>query len=205
MSDADARTLKAELRKAAAARRAQFPPHQAAEAALAVRDRVLGAGLVPQGALVSGFWPIHDEFDPRPLMEALAARGHRLCLPVVVAKGRPLAFRAWAPGDPLEHAGFGLSVPRWDAAPAVPDFLFVPLLAFDRRGYRLGYGGGYFDRTLAALRDRAAPLHGSAKAVRALGVGFALQEVPEVPVLPHDQRLDGIATERELIRIADFL
>jgi len=198
VNDADTRALKAELRKAAATRRAQIPPHQAADAALSVRDRVLGAGLVPQGALVSAFWPIHDEFDPRPLMEALAARGHRLCLPVVVAKGRPLAFRAWAPGDPLEHAGFGLSVPCWDAPPAVPDFLLVPLLAFDRRGFRLGYGGGYFDRTLAALRE-------GAKAVRALGLCFALQEVPEVPVLPHDQRLDGVATERELIRVADFL
>lgn len=198
MNDAETRALKAELRKAAAARRAQLPPHQAAEAALAVRDRVLGANLVPEGALVSGFWPIHDEFDPRPLMEALAARGHRLCLPVVVAKGRPLAFRVWAPGDPLEHAGFGLSVPRWDAPPAVPDFLLVPLLAFDRRLYRLGYGGGYFDRTIETLRAHS-------PAVRAVGVGFAAQEVPEVPALAHDQRLDCIVTERELIRIADFL
>ena len=185
--------LKARLRAEAAARRAGIPAEEAAAAALEVRDRVLGANLVPSGATVSGFWPIKDEFDPRPTMEALAARGHRLCLPVVIAKGRPLAFRAWAPGAPLERAGFGLSVPCWDAPPAVPDFLLVPLLAFDRRGYRLGYGGGYFDRTIATLRAHTKP-------VVALGLAFAAQEVPELPVLPHDEPLDGIATEAYVIR-----
>jgi 5-formyltetrahydrofolate cyclo-ligase len=198
VSDVEARTLKAQLRAAAQARRAAIPAERARAAALAARDRVLAAEIVPAGAVVSGFWPVRDEFDPRPLLDALAARGHRLCLPVVVAKGRPLAFRVWAPGDPLEHAGFGLSVPCWDAAPAIPEVLLVPLLAFDRRGYRLGYGGGYFDRTLAALRERS-------KSTRALGLGFALQEVPALPALAHDQRLDAIATEREIIRISDFL
>lgn len=195
---AEARAQKAKLRAEAAARRARIAPQEAAAAALAVRNRVLAAGLATKGAVVSGFWPIRDEFDPRPLMEALAARGHRLCLPVVIAKGRALAFRAWVPGDPLEHAGFGLSVPAWDAPPVLPDFLIVPLLAFDRRGFRLGYGAGYFDRTIAALRARPKP-------VFALGAGFAAQEVAEVPALAHDQRLDAIATERELIRGADFL
>jgi 5-formyltetrahydrofolate cyclo-ligase len=186
------RAAKAKLREDAKARRARLRPEDAAAAALAVRDRVLAAGLVPAGATVSGFWPIGDEFDPRPLMEALARRGHTLCLPVVVGRGRPLAFRAWAPGDPLERAGFGLSVPAWDAPPAIPRFLVVPLLAFDRRGYRLGYGAGYYDRTIAELRARS-------KHVFALGVGFALQEAPEVPVMAHDQRLDAIATEDYLI------
>jgi 5-formyltetrahydrofolate cyclo-ligase len=192
VSEEETRALKAKLREEAITRRAQLRPADAAAAALAVRDRVLAAGLVPAGATVSGFWPIGDEFDPRPLMEALGARGHTLCLPVVVGKGRPLAFRAWAPGDPLERAGFGLSVPPWDAPPAIPRFLVVPLLAFDRRGFRVGYGAGYYDRTIAELRARS-------KHVFALGVGFALQEVPEVPVLAHDQRLDAIATEAYLI------
>jgi 5-formyltetrahydrofolate cyclo-ligase len=186
------RAAKAKLRDAAKARRAQMRPDAAAAAALAVRDRVLAANLVPAGVTVSGFWPIGDEFDPRPLMEALAAKGHRLCLPVVVGKGRALAFRAWAPGAPLERAGFGLSVPAWDAPPASPRFLIVPLLAFDRRFYRLGYGAGFYDRTLTEVK-------GHAKGAFALGVGFALQEVPEVPRLPHDQRLDAIATEDYLI------
>lgn len=192
MNEEATRAAKAKLREDAKARRARVTPDHAAAAARAVRDRVLAANLVPGGATVSGFWPIGDEFDPRPLMEALAARGHTLCLPVVVGKGRPLAFRAWAPGDPLERAGFGLSVPAWDAAPAIPRFLIVPLLAFDRRGYRLGYGGGFFDRTIAELRQRS-------KTIFAMGVGFALQEVPEVPALDYDQRLDAVATEAYLI------
>ena len=186
--DADIRAQKAKLRADAKTRRAALPRDRAEPAALAVRDRILGAGLVPAGAVVSGFWPIGDEFDPRPLMEALAAKGHQLCLPVVVGRGRPLAFRVWAPGAPLERAGFGLSVPPWDAPPAIPRFLIVPLLAFDRRGYRVGYGAGYYDRTIAELKAHVPHLF-------ALGVGFALEEVPEVPALAHDQRLDAIATE----------
>ena len=192
MNEEATRAAKARLREDAKARRARVRPEDAAAAARAVRDRVLAADLVPGGATVSGFWPIGDEFDPRPLMEALAQRGHTLCLPVVVGKGRPLAFRAWAPGDPMERAGFGLSVPAWDAAPAIPRFLIVPLLAFDRRGFRLGYGGGFFDRTIAELRQRS-------KTIFAMGVGFALQEVPEVPALDYDQRLDAVATEAYLI------
>ena len=189
MDEAAARARKEELRSEAKAKRARIAPEQAAAAARAVRDRVLTANLVPERAVVSGFWPIGDEFDPRPLMEALAARGHDFCLPVVVGRGRPLAFRAWAPGDPLERAGFGLLVPRWDAPPALPRFLIVPLLAFDRRGFRVGYGAGYFDRTIAELKAHHAP------GLFALGVGFAIQEVPEVPALAHDERLDAIATE----------
>jgi 5-formyltetrahydrofolate cyclo-ligase len=195
LDEAAARARKERIRADAKAKRARIAPDAAASAARAVRDRVLSARLVPPGAAVSGFWPIGDEFDPRPLMEALAAAGHRLCLPVVVGRGLPLAFRAWAPGDPLERAGFGLSVPRWDAPPAIPRFLIVPLLAFDRRGYRVGYGAGYFDRTIAELRAHAAGAF-------ALGVGFALQEVPEVPALAHDERLDAVATEAYLIETA---
>ncbi len=192
MDDAGTRALKARLRAEAKALRARIRPAEAAAAALAVRDRVLATGIIPEGAVASGFWPIGDEFDPRPLMEALAARGHRLCLPVVVGKGRPLAFRVWAPGDPLESADFGLSVPHWDAAPVVPSAMIVPLLAFDRRLYRLGYGAGYYDRTIALLRAKS-------KQVLALGAGFALQEIAAVPALAHDQRLDAIATEAYLI------
>lgn len=192
MNEAAARARKDELRAEARAKRARIAPEAAVAAALSVRDRVLAANLVPARAVVSGFWPIGDEFDPRPLMEALAIEGRGLCLPVVVGKGRALAFRAWAPGDPLERAGFGLSVPPWDAAPAIPRFLIVPLLAFDRRGFRVGYGAGYYDRTIAELKAHVPRLF-------ALGVAFALQEVPEVPALRHDQRLDAIATEAYLI------
>ncbi len=195
MDEAAARARKEELRAEAKAKRAGIAPEAAAAAARAVRDRVLAAKLVPAGAVVSGFWPIPGEFDPRPLMEALAAAGHRLCLPVVAGRGRPLAFRVWAPGDALERTGFGLSVPRRDAPAATPAFLIVPLLAFDRRGHRLGYGAGYYDRTIAGLRARG-------ERIFALGVGFASQEIPEVPALPHDERLDAVATEAYLIETA---
>lgn len=195
MDEAAAHALKDRLRAEAKARRARIAPAEAAEAACAVRDRVIAAGLVPAGAAVSGYWPIGDELDPRPLMAALAAAGHRLCLPVVAGRGRPLAFRAWSPGDPLERTGFGLSVPGRDAPTAIPQFLIVPLLAFDRRGYRLGYGAGYYDRTLAALRART-------PRPRALGMGFASQEIAEVPALAHDEPLDAVATEAYLIETA---
>jgi len=144
------------------------------------------------GLAVSGFWPIGDEIDVKPLMAALDRRGHPIGLPVVTAKGEPLQFRRWRPGDALVKAGFGLSVPPPEADAVVPGLLLVPLLAFDREGYRLGYGGGYYDRTLAGLRARQKTI--------AVGVGYAGQEVDSVPHGPGDERLDWIMSERWAIR-----
>ncbi len=173
-------------------RRGEIPAAEAERAARALRDRVIACDLIVAGAAVSGFWPIGDEIDPRPLMRALAARGHALCLPVTLARGQPLLFRRWQEGDELVAAGFGTFVPKPEAPPLRPDVLLVPLLAFDHRGSRLGYGVGYYDRTLTALR-------GAGPRIMAIGVGFAAQEVTEVPAGPGDQRLDAIATEREII------
>ncbi|MDX5932744.1 5-formyltetrahydrofolate cyclo-ligase [Acidiphilium acidophilum] len=136
----------------------------------------------PAGAVVSGFWPIGDEIDVRPLMVALSALGHRLCLPETPKRGLPLVFRHWMPGEALVAGRFGTSHPVGEVV--VPDFVLVPLLAFDRKGNRLGYGAGYYDRTLAAMPG----------AFR-LGCAFACQEVAAVPVGPHDERLDAVATE----------
>ncbi len=164
----------------------------------AVGERLVAA-LAPQpGAVAAGYWPIGDEIDPRPLMARLAALGCGLCLPLVVGKGRALGFRAWSPGQPLVKAAFGLSQPPASAPPRTPWLLLVPLLAFDRRGQRLGYGAGYYDRTLAALR-RASP------STAAVGVAYGAQEVAAVPNGPHDQRLDWVVTEDELIQIEDIL
>jgi 5-formyltetrahydrofolate cyclo-ligase len=196
--EAAARAQKAELRILAAQRRAAIPPAEAKAAALAIRDCVLSSELIPARATVSGYWPLAHECDPRPLLAALAARGRSLCLPVVAGRGQPLVFRHWSPGDTLRRVAFGLSEPLPDAPLAVPEVLLVPLLAFDRRGYRLGHGAGYYDRTLAQLRAQT-------PSVRAIGIAFALQEVAAVPVLPHDQPLDAIATEREFILLAEFL
>lgn len=141
----------------------------------------------PDGAVVSGFWPLTGEIDIRPLLFALHERGHAVVLPVTPKRGLPLTFRVWRPGDVLIAERFGTMRPIGEER--LPDFLLVPLLAFDRRGGRLGYGAGYYDRTLAGLGP-----------VFALGCAFAAQEVAEVPMGPHDARLDAVATEREVLR-----
>jgi 5-formyltetrahydrofolate cyclo-ligase len=137
----------------------------------------------PAGAVVSGFWPIGQEIDIRPLLLALHARGHPIALPKTPKRGNPLIFRLWQPGAAMVAERFGTFRP--DGPVCVPDFLLVPLLAFDRRGYRIGYGAGYYDRTLAGLPGRFR-----------LGVAYAAQELDAVPAGPYDARLDAVATER---------
>ncbi|WP_332837768.1 5-formyltetrahydrofolate cyclo-ligase [Neoroseomonas rubea] len=176
---------KAAARKVAMARRAGLDPEAAGAA---VRNAVLAAWPPPPGATIAGFWPMGAEIDPRPLMHALHARGHAICLPVTPRRGLPLAFRRWAPGDALVPGPMGTSQPAPEAPSATPDWLIVPLLAFDRAGRRLGYGGGYYDRTLAGLPGATA-----------LGIAYAVQEVQEVPAGPHDVRLRRIATEKGVI------
>jgi 5-formyltetrahydrofolate cyclo-ligase len=140
---------------------------------------------------VSGFMPLKSEINPLPLMRKLAEAGAKLALPVVAGKGLPLVMRAWAFGAPLASGVWGIREPKADAPAVDPDILIVPLLAFDRRGYRLGYGAGYYDMTLTALRAK--------KRIVALGVGYAAQEVSTVPTTPRDARLDLVLTERETI------
>lgn len=158
-----------------------------AAAGKALTQHVLRAQPPPPGAVVAGFWPFGQEIDIRPLLLALHERGHAIVLPVTPKRGNPLSFRRWHPGDVLQPERFGTFRPVGEAA-AVPDFLLVPLLAFDRRGHRLGYGAGFYDRTLAALPGRYA-----------LGVAYAAQEVPEVPAGPSDVPLDAVATDRGVI------
>ncbi len=138
--------------------------------------------------VVSGFWPIKDEIDIRPLMIELLNTGCQLVLPVVQGRGQPLLFRAWRPGDPLEAGVFGTLQPSARREALEPDALIVPLLACDEEGWRLGYGGGFYDRTLKGLRAR--------RKVTAVGVGFDGQLVPEVPHGPDDERLDWLLTDK---------
>jgi 5-formyltetrahydrofolate cyclo-ligase len=148
------------------------------------------------GQVVAGYWPIGAEIDVRPVLEAVCASGGRCALPVVDGPGQPLVFRGWTPGDILVSGRFGTRVPAAGCPLLVPAVLLVPLLAFDSRGFRLGYGGGYYDRTIAGFRT--AGLH-----LRAIGVAFARQEMERVPVEEFDQRLDGVATEDGLRLFGD--
>ncbi|HLO76705.1 MAG TPA: 5-formyltetrahydrofolate cyclo-ligase [Magnetospirillum sp.] len=187
---ADLVSLKKSLRahQAMVRERACAESGEAAARAVAALAPRLG---IAAGAAVAAYWPMGDELDPRPLMRALAAQGCRLALPVVTARGSRLDFRAYAFGDALEPGLHGTVHPELASPPVVPDALLVPLLAFDRGCFRLGYGGGYYDRTLEFLRKNAQ--------VKAVGLAFAVQEVAAVPRDGHDQRLDAIATERGLI------
>ncbi len=144
--------------------------------------------------IVSGFFPYQSEIDTRPLLGRLAGDGWTTALPVIIAKGEPLRFRRWLPGEPTVPGVWDIPRPL-DAAPLVePDVLLVPLLAFDRKGHRLGYGGGFYDRTLALLRSK--------KRVLAIGIAYAAQEIDSVPSSSHDQPLDFVMTEKELIACA---
>lgn len=145
----------------------------------------------PPGAVVAGYWPLKDEIDPRPLLLALAGRGHGLALPVTGPRGTALTFRRFRFGDRLTEGPFGTRHPMPDADPVVPDWLLVPLVAFDAAGGRIGHGAGYYDRTLAALR--------ATRAAHALGIAYAAQRQSRVPVTAHDVTLDAIATEEGVV------
>lgn len=149
----------------------------------------LGADLLGDGGgrTIAGFHAYRSEIDVSPLLTTLAEKGWVTALPIIQAADAPLLFRRWQPGDETIPGHFGIHIPHDGAELVTPDILLLPMLAFDRRGYRLGYGGGYYDRTLELLRQTSA--------VTAIGTAFAGQEVDEVPRGPHDQPLDWILTE----------
>jgi len=180
----DLAASKRAAREAAAARRIGL---DAWAAGIALTDHVLRDCPLPDRAVVSGFWPLGPEIDIRPLLLALHGRGHPIALPVTPRRGDPLTFRGWQPGDVLIPERFGTMRPTGDIL--VPDVLLIPLLAFDAAGGRLGYGGGFYDRTLADLPGRFK-----------IGCAFAAQQVDAVPVGPYDIRLDAVATEQGIIR-----
>jgi 5-formyltetrahydrofolate cyclo-ligase len=182
---------KALLRNDILARRGTISP--AVVAAFAQRIATIGGAMAADLAAktVAAYWPIKDEASPLLLLEALAAQGRATALPVMAARDAPLVFRRWRPGEPLHDVSFGLKEPAADAPMIVPNLVFVPLVAFDRHGYRLGYGAGFYDRTLAKLRAKGV--------ATAVGLAYALQELPEIPAESHDQKLDYVLTDREWI------
>lgn len=151
-------------------------------------EHVLAAGIVPPDAVVAGYWPMAHEIDILPLLASLHACGQTLCLPETTKPGMPLIFRSWTPGANMVQGRYNTLHP--EGAEMMPDVLLIPLLAFDRQGHRLGYGGGYYDRTLSRLPQ----------AFR-LGCAFSAQEVAEVPRADTDLPLHAIATEDCLRRL----
>ena len=190
MTDLSPADTKQRLRAEAFRRRDALGAGQRHEASRAIVARVLAlpelAGLEPVG----GYWPIRGEVDPRPILDALVLEGRIVALSQIIHPH--LSWRQWQPGDVLVHGGFHVQEPGPDAPEVFPHALLVPLAAFDRRGGRLGYGKGHFDRTIADLSE----MH----PVLTIGLAFAAQEIEAVPVEPHDRQLDVIVTEAEVIR-----
>ncbi len=184
---------KDEIRRQVRAVRDALDPATRAAGSLAVAGIGAAAlrGLVGSGTVVSAYWPMRSEADPRPLAIALRDAGAAPCLPAFV--GKVMEFRRWYDGDPLTPAGFQTFEPPPSSPVVVPTLVLAPLLAFDRRGARLGWGKGYYDTYLGGLDAAAARGQGMRPFV--VGVAFACQEVPEVPLEPHDRRLDAVVTE----------
>jgi 5-formyltetrahydrofolate cyclo-ligase len=190
LSSESAITEKAGLRAAALARRDGMAADDRAAAAQVIAARPLPIDVAP-GLVVAGFSAIRSEISPVPLMRRFAAAGAQLALPAIIGRGKPLRFGAWSFGEELARGQWGIREPRPDAPAVHPDVLIVPLAAFDRRGYRIGYGAGYYDLTINALR--------SMKPITAIGLAFAMQEIDAVPALAHDAPLDLVLTEHEVI------
>ncbi len=182
-------------RREARVRRDAIADSHRPSASAAVRDRIAELARdahLPRGA-AGGYWPLGSELDARPALLHLKHLGHSVGLPVSGPRGTALVFRDWDPEAPMAAGRYGIQEPAEGRVVLRPSLLLVPLLAFDRSGHRLGYGAGYYDRTLDSLR--------AGGAVVAVGVAFAAQEMPAVPVDGHDERLDWIVTERETLRI----
>lgn len=183
-------TSKEAARKSAfAARKLAHGSANAASAMLRLQEIVL-QGFSPN-QVVAAYIPIRTEISPLPVMESLAAQGVTLVVPVVMGAGQALQFARWTPDCAMVKGAFGAKIPA-DPEMLAPDIIIAPLVAFDRRGFRLGYGGGFYDRSFEELR--------AAKPVIGIGLAYAAQEMSDLPTEPTDQPLDVIVTERETIR-----
>ena len=185
----DITDIKRQARTAAVKQRAMAHEQFKDIAGVALADRGLPERVGLNSGIVSGFIPYKSEISTIPLLNALRRNGWRTALPVVIAQDQPLVFRSWAPGEPLVPGVWDIPTPPETAAEVLPDVLLVPMLAFDRDGHRLGYGGGFYDRTLEKLRRL--------KKVIAIGVAYQAQMVDRVPRGEYDAPLDFVMTEQE--------
>ena len=191
--DHDLAARKAALRRQLRAARAAIPDAERAARAKAGVARLLALIEPLPATVIAGFWPLPGEFELRPAFAPLAARGHTIALPRMQGEARPLTFHVHREDDPLLAGGFGVQEPSPEAPVVRPRVVLVPLLGFDRCGHRLGYGKGFYDRTLAGL-------HADDPDLLAIGIAFACQEVAVVPVHAGDHPLDSVVTEREVVR-----
>ena len=183
---------KQQLRQHYLSLRSSIHPQQAKEAAAQLAQHVLA--LVGRDAkIVAAYCAIHAEMDMQPACQLLAEAGHALCLPVMARPAEPLVFRHWEYGQPLVSGRHGIQVPPEDEHEVTPDIVLIPLVAFDETGHRLGYGAGYYDRTIAAL-------HAASKRPLCIGVGYALQQAATLPAQAHDEQLDAVITEAGITR-----
>jgi 5-formyltetrahydrofolate cyclo-ligase len=189
---AELKVTKADARKAAAKVRNAAHAQLKEDAPLLLVACALPFEPTASCKVVSAFFPYKSEIDTRPLLGKLASEGWTTCLPIVIALSAPLIFRRWMPGQPTTPGTWDIPQPTDDAALVEPDVLLVPMMAFDRVGYRLGYGGGFYDRTLEVLRAK--------KTITAIGVAYSAQEVDSVAHGDHDQTLDYILTEKGLLK-----
>lgn len=157
------------------------------QAAHQLRDNFLAHISLPSQAVIASYMAQKSEMNPTPLTDALRSQGFRIALPFLRARSKPLGFRLYNPGDDLVAGVMNIPEPSDQAEVVVPDLLLVPLLAFNKQGYRLGYGGGFYDRTLTELRQT--------KTIIAVGIGYQGQEVASLPCGSHDAKLDKIVTE----------
>ena len=185
MVDQNIEDAKAALRLQAHAARAALPQALRSEAAQAVTDHFFRDVKLAEGEIVAAYWRIRDELDCQPILVRLMDSLQPVVLPVVLGPDEPLELRVWEQGAALYPAGFGTLAPAELAPQAEPDVVLMPLLGFDRLGTRLGYGGGYYDRTLARLHKKP----------RLIGLAFAAQELDAIPRAEHDVPLDAIVTE----------
>ncbi|MEO7222246.1 MAG: 5-formyltetrahydrofolate cyclo-ligase [Devosia sp.] len=185
MADPRIEEAKSALRLKAHAARAAILNSIRADAAKAVAGHFFKSVTLAPGEIVAGYWRIKDEMDCQPILIRLMDSFQPVCLPVVLGDEQPLELRLWEQGAPLYEAGFGTLAPSELSPQVEPDIIVMPLLGFDKRGTRLGYGGGYYDRTLERL----------SKKPRLVGIAFAAQELEDIPRESHDVPLDTIVTE----------
>ena len=186
MADPKVEEAKAALRLKARSTRAAILNSTRPGAAQAVSEHFFKSVPLKTTDIVAGYWRIKDEMDVQPILIRLMDSFQPVCLPVVLGDDMPLELRLWEQGTPLYEAGFGTLAPSELAPQVEPDVILMPLLGFDARGTRLGYGGGYYDRTLEKLSKRP----------RLVGVAFASQELDHIPREAHDVPLDVIVTEQ---------